>query len=399
MASSSQVRHAVLVVVSLAVHGLAFVLVSSVDAPPLLPDLVGGSESFEPIEVVRWDPSQRAGARPAAPPPEANAPAPRPTTDTPGPSAAETETTPRGSRSRDRRDRAAPTDPTPRPPAAVPAPSEAAPPSDRAGTRASPHALALSGLRDQATAGKVTLPSPRLSGSSAAALGASPGADEGIGGEPEGDRRRSDGKPRTLAEAGFARDRRGNYAYREPAGHFTAKLLPDGRVRFKDHIIKAAPGGLKIPDLYTLVRKGQKRELWSRDKQLLLERTFELRLAIAVAHAEAQIDRRLAALYRDLLDVWGAPDRDARSRRRTLFDRWDDCDERMRVALPGFEDAEVPRIDEVRKGAGTRARESIVAFVRKHLPAGSADAYPADELAELNRGRKSEQRFAPYASE
>jgi hypothetical protein len=42
------------------------------------------------------------------------------------------------------------------------------------------------------------------------------------------------------------------------------------------------------------------------------------------------------------------------------------------------------------------ARQLIESFIRQHLPAGSADAYPAVELAALNQRRTSTTRFAPY---
>jgi hypothetical protein len=41
----------------------------------------------------------------------------------------------------------------------------------------------------------------------------------------------------------------------------------------------------------------------------------------------------------------------------------------------------------------------VLAFIRSELPEGSPEAYPEDELAQLNRGRQSREPFAPYASE
>ena len=189
----------------------------------------------------------------------------------------------------------------------------------------------------------------------------------------------------------------GNYAYREPAGHFTAKLLPDGRVRFKDHLFKPSPIGITLPDLYSVVTKAQHHDLWARDKAELMRRTFELRLAIAVAFAKRNIDARIKTMYRELLEVWGASDRPAVARRKTLFEAWDDCHERMRVTVPGFEDVETTEIDGFRLDAASRARTTIVEFVRKQLPKGSADAFGDAELAQLNRRRKSQAKFSPYA--
>ena len=169
-------------------------------------------------------------------------------------------------------------------------------------------------------------------------------------------------------------------------------------MRFKDHIGKVTGTAVKMPDLYSVVTKARKQnELWAHDKAELLRRTYELRLAIAVKFAEHNIETRIKSMYRELLDVWGAPDRPALARRKILFERWDDCDERMRVTVPGFEDVEASKLDTVRLDAAARARTTIVDFVRKHLPKGTPDAYGADELAQLNRGRKSTEKFAPYA--
>ncbi len=256
-----------------------------------------------------------------------------------------------------------------------------------------PLSLSLRGHDAGRDHGEASVPSPRLSSAQARALHGHAGTDAGET-DGEGDRA---GQPRTLADAGFVRDRRGTYVYREPGGHFTARVGPDGRVHFKDHIVGVSEQGLALPDLYSVVRKAQKRELWSRDKSRLLALTFELRLRIAVDFAERQIDARLAALYRELIELWSA-DRPAIARRKTLFSRWDDCDERMRVSLPGFEDAADSPIDRLRHDAGAQARARIVEFVRKHLPAGSPDAYGDDELDALNRDRRSEQRFEPYAA-
>ncbi len=204
------------------------------------------------------------------------------------------------------------------------------------------------------------------------------------------------GVVRSLGDAGFARDDKGNMVYREPAGHFIATLLPDGRVRFKERFPKPTKTQIRLPDLYRRIRKAQGGELWARDKALLLERTFELRLAIAIEFAERNIDRRIKALYRDLLDIWSASERPAVARRKTLFERWDECDDTMKVALPGFEGSQHSRIDALRQGAGRRARDEITGFIRKHLAKGTPEAYASDELAELNQRRVSRERFAPY---
>lgn len=115
----------------------------------------------------------------------------------------------------------------------------------------------------------------------------------------------------------------------------------------------------------------------------------------AIQEAEST-EGRLAALEDELAALW-AEKRPAAERRRVLFARWDECEE----AAGGPAVARVERVAEaveaIRKQAGERAREVIEKFVRTHLPAGSGDAFGAEELAALNQGRASRRSFAPYA--
>jgi len=210
---------------------------------------------------------------------------------------------------------------------------------------------------------------------------------------------RTDGKPRTLADAGFLRDKKGELVYKDPLGHFNATLMPDGRVRFRDYAIArgTVKTGGKVMGLTELIRMGQKKELWWLDKRKLLERTEELRFAMALRWAESQLDRRLAGLYRDLLEIWTDDGRTVEQRRARLFERWDECVEAMNVQLVGFEIDDRSSLDEMREKAGGQARTSIEGFIRKHLPKGSPDAYTEDELKALNRRRHSTESFDPYS--
>jgi hypothetical protein len=117
---------------------------------------------------------------------------------------------------------------------------------------------------------------------------------------------------------------------------------------------------------------------------------------MAVAFAERNIDRQLQKLYRDLMDIWTS-DRPPRTRRRLIFEIWDECEENLAVDLGDFNDSETSTIDRLRRSAGTRARGKILAFIRRHLAAGTEDGYPDAELRALNEGRVSKERFAPYA--
>lgn len=116
-------------------------------------------------------------------------------------------------------------------------------------------------------------------------------------------------------------------------------------------------------------------------KRDFLERTRDERMAMRI-NRESQLPARAEATMRKhLAGVWRRTDLPAAARREAIFELWDEC----------VEDGDEEKVD-----AGNRARSAVVGFVRAHLPAGSADAYSADELAALNRRRTSKAPFAPY---
>ncbi len=309
-------------------------------------------------------------------PPSSEPPPPATTEPTPAPRASARET----------KARADPTPPATAPSPAPPGPTP--PPAESISDPSTPPRLEIDGLRGR-TASVAGKTSPRLSDETRRRMigpsgPAAPSATDGSGGTG------GSGKDDT-----FVRNKKGELVYTPPGGQFFAKLLPDGRVHFSDRMFSTG-GGVHAPDLYSLVSKAQKKELWAREKSQFLKRTFEFRLAIAVAFAETQIDRRIKQLYRDLVEIWSEDARPAVARRKTIFKRWDECEETLKIALPGFEGAEDSRIDKLRHSAGEKARAQIVAFVRRHAPRDSADAYSTAELEALNRGRRSKQKFAPY---
>lgn len=115
-------------------------------------------------------------------------------------------------------------------------------------------------------------------------------------------------------------------------------------------------------------------------KLRFLDRTRAERVELA-AEFRKELLRNVTVIVRGhLARVW-ADAGDPSDKRRLLFELWDEC----------LEQGEPEEIE-----AAGQARAAIVAFVRDRLPSGSAHAYGADELAELNRGRTSRQPFAPY---
>ena len=117
--------------------------------------------------------------------------------------------------------------------------------------------------------------------------------------------------------------------------------------------------------------RAQGQDPYEGEKLCFLEGTLPLRADLRVAHERAQ----MAGLRLHLEHLWFDSGRPAHERRAALFAAWDEC-----------------REEEV----GLLARELVASFIRQHLPAGSADAFTASELAAQNARRTSSARFAPY---
>jgi hypothetical protein len=212
-----------------------------------------------------------------------------------------------------------------------------------------------------------------------------------------------DGKPSTLEEAGFRTRRNGKRVFRDATGRFTATLLADGRIKFRDMPVAisrdpmtGAMKGIGMPGLAEGLRAASGIELYQQEKKRLLEATFDLRLALAVSFAQDKLDRRLQSLYRELLDDWSDSSSSEAERREALFRRWDECEEGLPITMPGFADSHGSELDDMRRSAGAQARETIERFVRRQLPSGSPQAFTAEELRQLNASRRSRARFAPY---
>lgn len=115
-------------------------------------------------------------------------------------------------------------------------------------------------------------------------------------------------------------------------------------------------------------------------KLSFMDRTRPQRMRMAAA--ERSLDLRDAVTHtpRLLSRVWRGPGT-PRQRRRLLFQLWDECAE--------------TGSDEV-VTAAREVRAAIVGFIRRELPAESAQAYSAGELDALNAARTSRERFDPY---
>jgi hypothetical protein len=109
-------------------------------------------------------------------------------------------------------------------------------------------------------------------------------------------------------------------------------------------------------------------------KLKLLDETFDERVEMGVAHRAQQQLRSGEYMQRNLERLW-ATERNPLARKAALFEMWDECEE-----------------DE----AGLRARSIVIGWIRKYLPAGSPDAYTADEITTLQAHCTSSRPFAPY---
>lgn len=119
-------------------------------------------------------------------------------------------------------------------------------------------------------------------------------------------------------------------------------------------------------------------------KKAFLDETFDERVEIGERHRAREYARSDRTVAAHLEKVWARDDLDLAAKKAAIFELWDDC------AEPG--DGVEPALAE----AGERARRAVLRFAAVRLPAGSGDAYSADELARLNARRKSRASFSPY---
>ncbi|HEY8375758.1 MAG TPA: hypothetical protein VIK91_04675 [Nannocystis sp.] len=232
----------------------------------------------------------------------------------------------------------------------------------------------------------------------------------------------SAGPPKHVSEdrmsaLGLTRRRDGTMLYVDPGKRFTATLGPDGTVRFGDRWnrdqhghkmpgsrpalrqLNAAGLGIAGPAewLLTLQDRMGGPERHAAAKREFLDRTRDLRTELAIAWTLELLRDRIGALERELFDLWSGPGT-AAARRELLFQRWDECDEAFAGLGPegDITPEAMSAIDKARVETAERARRIIEAFVRRHLPQGSPDAYTPAEIADMNRRRVSRQDFQPY---
>ncbi|MCB9611208.1 MAG: hypothetical protein H6722_02005 [Sandaracinus sp.] len=267
------------------------------------------------------------------------------------------------------------------------------PESSTPGTATEPESSAAA--PNERTAPTTSAPAPWNLVPSAVARGDVRGQVEGL--PTEGDRTRAleaalDGALRAAARPGHLSERPppelhptrdGGYTWRGTG--FTARIEPDGSVRFEDlpPIRFDGPGGpegsLGVGFRFDLTEGAERRhgnDPYYADRTWFLRQTEEVRDRLARRHAEEQDRRQRMRLRGRLEALVDDTSRPLDARHRAVFAMWDDFEE-----------------DEV----GRRARRALLEFVRSRWPRGAADAFTDAELVRLNAGRVSTEPFAPYA--
>jgi hypothetical protein len=182
------------------------------------------------------------------------------------------------------------------------------------------------------------------------------------------------------------RDGKGGLTFRDTT--FTARIAPDGTLRFKDKPNVKYTGLGASFDLTDAVMRANGEDPYRFEKARFARVTARLRLRMARRHKRKLLRRSLPALRRRLRRKLAKLPRSRlgqRRLRRLLFDWWDECAERRGA-----------RDKRLLARYGEQARALILVAIRCRLPAGSAFAYGRGELALLSRRRKSRQRFVPY---
>jgi hypothetical protein len=178
---------------------------------------------------------------------------------------------------------------------------------------------------------------------------------------------------------GLKRKAGGGFEYRHRG--FVAEIARDGTVSF-DGRGNIKPTGLGVSfDLTEAVMDASGDDAFHTEKIRFLEKTAYLRADLA---KKARQENLLLA-QRDVMSrvrsLWSNARIPAEERRRLLFEIWDEC-------------AETGPPDVLETSAFLR--RSLLAFIRRELPADHPDAFDPDELEALNARRASQTRFEPY---
>lgn len=136
-------------------------------------------------------------------------------------------------------------------------------------------------------------------------------------------------------------------------------------------------GGFDVSDAL-MRRHGM--DPYASKKLAFLDSTRAERAQIGMRHRTEQLAMAPEIMKRNLDRLWGTIGEPA-ARREVLFELWDECAETGTDELVA---------------AGRAVRLLVVGWIQAKLPAGTALAYTASELAAFNGRRTSKATFAPY---
>ncbi len=157
----------------------------------------------------------------------------------------------------------------------------------------------------------------------------------------------------------------GGGTYRTEKPTFRAKVHADGSVALEDK-----PQNMDLQDRMML-RRGI--DPYGRNKLSYLDRTRDQRVAVGTRHRAQELGSSVIYMQQHIVRLW-ATTTDEATRKRALFELWDEC-------------LEVGTVAQVEGGEAARA------FVMAHIRANVT--YTTDELRALNAQRQSQQAFAP----
>jgi hypothetical protein len=159
---------------------------------------------------------------------------------------------------------------------------------------------------------------------------------------------------------------------------FIARVGVDGKVKIVDKPNIQREGlGLKF-DVTDGAMRAAGIDPYAAAKLRYLDRTRDQRVEIGKQHTREQLARSADYASQNVWRLWRSTG-DLAARKRGLFELWDECEESG---------------DAARVAGGAAARAFIINFIQWKLT--GANAYTAEELARLNKGRRSRARFVPY---
>lgn len=166
------------------------------------------------------------------------------------------------------------------------------------------------------------------------------------------------------------------YGVSTGTGYESTQISPDERVRTR--LVPILGGSFDVTDG---IMRAAGQDPYAGRKRAFLESTFEARAAIGAAERPRHLERSDLLILEHLDRMWRRADLPLPEKRRLVFALWDECAERGSAEIVA---------------GGDRARAAALRWIAVHMPPGGTTAYPAAELAALNRARRSRAEFQPY---